>query len=79
VPSRSIKLLIHDVQGDSQKCIHSLNQGPRIGLILGAGEFSTLKFKSGKLSKLPKRVEHMKIMAFKSAITLVILIVDIQT
>jgi len=40
-----------------------LMQGPRIGLILGAGEFSTLKFKSGKLSKLPKRVEHMKIMA----------------
>jgi len=38
-------------------------QGPRIGLILGAGEFYTLKFKSGKLSKLPKRVEHMKIMA----------------
>ena len=38
-------------------------QRPRIGLILGAGEFSTLKFKSGKLSKLPKRVEHMKIMA----------------
>jgi len=42
---------------------YHLLQGPRIGLILGAGEFSTLKFKSGKLSKLPKRVEHMKIMA----------------